>query len=504
MRRLPAIAALTALALAALWAACADRKEPTLVRTHTDEWSLQSSPEFHGRKIEQAGLISCPACHGSDYRGGTSEVSCYRCHNGPGGHPAGFLNPADSSYHGLRVAAGGPAVCAPCHGEDYRGKPNSGVSCYRCHNGPSGHPSTGWLEKTSPFFHGLAASSRGMGECAACHGDDFSGGTSGKSCKLCHPSQSGHPAQGWLEPDAAGFHGERLSQTGQSYCAGCHGSDYRGGDSGVSCYTCHNGPSGHPEGWFDRSSAGYHGLRVAAEGKESCTACHGEDYRGGIAGVSCYACHDGPSGHPEGWFDRSSAGYHGLRVATEGKAFCTPCHGSDYQGGLTGVSCYACHNGPSGHPEGWFERSSDNYHGWRVAAEGKAFCTACHGSDYSGGLAGVSCYACHNGPSGHPQGWFDKNSIYYHGRRVAVNGHSYCAPCHGEDYLGGTVGVSCFTCHDGPGGHPAGWLDAESSAFHAIAAESGGFAACAACHGEDYQGGTSGSSCYQAGCHQEE
>ncbi len=345
MRRFLIISSLFPLALAVFWGACADRKALTLVKTHLDEWNIKTSAEFHGRKIEQVGLISCSACHGSDYRGGTSEVSCYQCHNGPSGHPEGFLSPSSSSYHGLRVARSGPAVCATCHGEDYKGLDNKGVSCYQCHNGPSGHP-TGWLDSSSDNYHGLEVARTGAAGCAACHGDDYLGGTSGVSCYTCHNGPSGHPT-GWLDSSSDSYHGLEVARTGTSECAACHGDDYRGGTSEVSCYTCHNGPSGHPTaGWFDRASANYHGLKAATEGKEACAPCHGNDYKGGTSGVSCFTCHNGPSGHPTGWFDRTSNYYHGKRVEDNGAAICAPCHGEDYMGGIAGISCYTCHDGP--------------------------------------------------------------------------------------------------------------------------------------------------------------
>jgi len=279
--------------LALWWTGCADRKDPSAPeKIHPEEWTEASSGDFHGSKVALAGLVSCPACHGQDYQGGTSEVSCTSCHNGPGGHPFGWLNKTSENFHGAAViAAQSYQGCASCHGEEYKGKKNSGGSCYICHNGPSGHPAQGWLDKSNEKFHGLAASSRGISACAACHGEDYEGGFSGTSCKGCHTSQSGHPSQGWLVPGDVKFHGFRWLEAGTQYCAGCHGSDYKGGDAGVSCYTCHNGPSGHPYGWLDEDSANFHGARIASEGAIGCTACHGSDFSGGISGVACSDCH---------------------------------------------------------------------------------------------------------------------------------------------------------------------------------------------------------------------
>lgn len=87
------------------------------------------------------------------------------------------------------------------------------------------HP-PGILEPTSETFHGRELARRGwdLALCARCHGDDFAGGTSGRSCRTCHPAG----------PDA---------------CATCHRDDnetavhraHRQG--GVGCGECHTVPA---------------------------------------------------------------------------------------------------------------------------------------------------------------------------------------------------------------------------------------------------------------------
>lgn len=386
-------------ASAVLWTGCADRKNPSMpVEVHPAEWTETSSEDFHGNKVALAGLVSCPACHGQNYQGGTSEVSCFSCHNGSGGHPNGWLNKTNEKFHGAAIiAAQSYGDCARCHGEEYKGKKNSGGSCFTCHNGPSGHPAEGWLVKTNEKFHGMAASSRGLTACAACHGDDYEGGFSGTSCKTCHPSQSGHPAEGWLAFADERFHGARLLVSGTAYCASCHGSDYRGGDAEVSCYTCHNGPSGHPaEGWLVKANEKFHGLAASSRGLPACAACHGDDYEGGISETSCKTCHTSQSGHPaQGWMVKGDSRFHGVRLSQTGTAYCAGCHGSDFQGGDAGVSCSTCHDGPSGHPYGWLDEDSAFSHAKKIISEGITGCTACHGSDLSGGISGVACSDCH-------------------------------------------------------------------------------------------------------------
>lgn len=53
------------------------------------------------------------------------------------------------------------------------------------------------------------------------------------------------------------------------------------------------------------------------------------------------------------------------------------------------------------HGDGWVNPSSANFHGKSIAAENwdLAMCKSCHGADYSGGTAKVSCNTCHqSGP----------------------------------------------------------------------------------------------------------
>jgi len=95
-------------------------------------------------------------------------------------------------------------------------------------------------------------------------------------------------------------------------------------------------------------------------------------------------------------------------------------------------------------------------------------CRGCHGADLLGGDAGVSCYSssfagasCHaSGPNSHPDGWADPGQ---HGTIAKTapdtrSGFSYCQKCHGEDFSGGFINVSCFTCHGVNAPHsPAPW-----------------------------------------------
>lgn len=107
---------------------------------------------------------------------------------------------------------------------------------------------------------------------------------------------------------------------------------------------------------------------------------------------------------------------------------------------------------PSMHPSDWTSPDSDDSHMAKIAVTGNENCRECHGgselNDFYGGTSGVSCYECHDGgPSGHPDFsiWVGSpDNAEFHGN----DGISRCVACHGDDYSGGTSGVSCYTCHE--------------------------------------------------------
>ena len=210
----------------------------------------------------------------------------------------------------------------------------------------------------------------------------------------------------------------------------------------------------HPASWMDSESEDFHGERVARDAPQTCTSCHGSELMGDAPAPSCYLCHAGPSGHPEDYAVRPEP-FHADTVAVESNDACADCHGEDYRGGWAEdwaadprrADCYYCHGmGPSGHPSGWLTPSAQFFHGNDVRENGGERCTACHGEDFMGGTSGVSCYnACHDGPGGHPEGWLTRPSPF-HGSEVIDNGSEQCFDCHtgsGENW----TGYACSDCH---------------------------------------------------------
>jgi hypothetical protein len=70
--------------------------------------------------------------------------------------------------------------------------------------------------------------------------------------EITPPPSVTHPAE-WNTLNSAEFHGNKAMTAGYESCITCHGSDYRGGSSGTSCYTCHS----------------------ETAGMEACNLCHG-------------------------------------------------------------------------------------------------------------------------------------------------------------------------------------------------------------------------------------
>ena len=85
-----------------------------------------------------------------------------------------------------------------------------------------------------------------------------------------------HPG-GILDPTSTDFHGEMVKNAGWSFdtCKKCHGDDFMGGAAKVSCYTCHSdgGPTGCTTCHGQPPKTGAH-LKHVVDKKLDCTTCH--------------------------------------------------------------------------------------------------------------------------------------------------------------------------------------------------------------------------------------
>jgi len=317
-------------------------------------------------------------------------------------HGTGWMNPTSDEFHGKVLSAQNYKTedCRPCHGSQYDGG-ITGESCKKCHT-TFPHP-TGWQTASSPEFHGklLAVRSYNLSECQICHGNNFDGGTSGVSCRSCHASYP-HTAD-WLNPNSANNHGAVLAA--QNYnaqaCQACHGSDYNGGTSKISCRTCHASYP-HSAGWQNTTSSEFHGKVLAAQNYNviQCQVCHGNNFDGGTSGVSCRSCHASYP-HTADWLNPNSANNHGAVLAAQNydAQACQLCHGSDLNGGTSNVSCRKCHASYP-HPENWVAGATSHYVFLKSNAFDLASCQSCHGQNYGTMKGNTSCLTCHTKQGG--------------------------------------------------------------------------------------------------------
>jgi predicted CxxxxCH...CXXCH cytochrome family protein len=234
-----------------------------------------------------------------------------------------------------------------------------------------------------------------------------------------------------------------------------------------------------------------------------CTPCHGTDYRGGISGVSCYsanyggtACHANGPGHAAGW---ATPTVHGPAAksapnasAMRGFSTCQICHGTDFTGGFSNRACAACHGGSAPHPQSWIRIT---YTHTNTDTGNAPVCALCHTNGSHSPIpapspapsAGTSpgCFnatLCH-GAAGHPTNW---TTPTIHGpaaksapSAAAMQGFSSCQPCHGNTFAGDSAHPACFSCHGGSAPHPVHWI---TSPYTHTNTNEGNAVVCSLCH----------------------
>ncbi len=146
-----------------------------------------------------------------------------------------------------------------------------------------------------------------------------------------NPTTGQHPA-GWVQSHWA----EYVKHPGQ--CGTCHGSTAdpatAGGTSKVSCFTCHAQGIDHPAGWADPAQHGRAGAQMAPSadpkvmaGFAHCAKCHGDDYAGGLSGISCRGCHQVNAPHPKApWLGNTAALPNHDKTDIGNAAACYACH----------------------------------------------------------------------------------------------------------------------------------------------------------------------------------
>jgi predicted CxxxxCH...CXXCH cytochrome family protein len=109
------------------------------------------------------------------------------------------------------------------------------------------------------------------------------------------------------------------------------------------------------------------------------------------------------------------------------------------------------------HGPGWNVLASPNFHGTVLAAKrfDASECRQCHGSQFDGGIVSVSCKSCH-ASFPHPSGWVgagaNSHNVFLKNSGYNLNS---CKTCHGQNYATVKVNTSCLTCHSMAGGPEA-------------------------------------------------
>ncbi len=262
-----------AAACALLFAACADGRPPDGVpcsdpsascgRVHPLDVNDPASPDFHGTLIQNLGwnFSLCQGCHGQDFSGGTSGVSCLTCHSD------------------------GPTSCTTCHGQPpatgaHRAHASGATlqkkfDCTECHLKPLVYTDAGHLfaadgtllpDEPRVTFGALAGASLdggarigpptyASGTCSNvyCHGGAFadasatnraptwSGGGDQAACGTCH----GTPPSDHARTNCAECHPRVVDGSGKivDFARHLDGKLSLGDESG-GCLACHPSPGG--------------------------------------------------------------------------------------------------------------------------------------------------------------------------------------------------------------------------------------------------------------------
>ncbi|HET6146405.1 MAG TPA: CxxxxCH/CxxCH domain-containing protein [Polyangia bacterium] len=260
--------------------------------------------DFHGRLLrdQHYAFGVCQSCHGEDFSGGTSQVSCLGCH------------------------AEGPTACSTCHGDigasgshahHLGGGPlDKRYGCRECHVVPSVYTDVGHIfladgsldpAPAEVTFDPSATAALTPAGSSRQHPPSYDPAAHTCSDVYCHGAGAGvsvdiaatHPQPSWNAPG-----------TGQAACGSCHGLPPNHANSSA-CVSCHPSvvdkdqkiiaPDKHIDGHID--------LADLAAG---CTGCHGgpagpappRSLTGETAtsapGVGAHAAHLGATAHLRG------------------------------------------------------------------------------------------------------------------------------------------------------------------------------------------------------------
>lgn len=289
---------------------CAEKKDPLSVSTHPEGWNNAQSLNFHGKLVLEsyANAENCQSCHGVDYSGGTSNVSCSAdgCHNlYP--HSLGFADSLSDNFHSKTILNSQNwdiTVCQSCHGSDYDGDGYDKKNCLICHtqaDGPEAcntcHGSIKSYAPPEDLSGNTLTSAIGVGAHQT-HLNDTTWTTAfQQGCSLCHNEPSSLSDVGHIDnvPLPAEIHfGLAASDTGFSNpiwdngtasCQNiyCHGAFEFNRDSSANSW-----------GYTDQFIRGNDPTMTwtsVGVGQDSCGTCHDLPPQGHTAATTCNGCH---------------------------------------------------------------------------------------------------------------------------------------------------------------------------------------------------------------------
>ncbi len=321
------------------------------------------------------------------------------------------------------------------------------------------HP-PGIADPMSPDFHGILIESLGwdLGKCAHCHGEDFAGGTSGKSCLRCHEQGVSACTTCHGQPPETGAH---LAHANKKLdCSACHVKPVLYTDAGhlfaengsvidtpritfgaLANASLHAGDRSEPPEWKNGACSGVY--------------CHGDTFRdtnaivtrplwnGGAANAACGTCH----GLPPSNHTRSNCVECHARVTDASRRLVGDALHVDGKVSLGDDSgtCLACHPSPGG--------AHAAHTGALHRLRPPLGCTECHVPPAEVSSPG---HIDHDGPATvFPAGWTGLGATG--GATPAFDAStSTCSNvyCHGTssrpDWNGGSSAAACGACHGIP------------------------------------------------------
>lgn len=471
--------------------------------------SAQGANPGWNRNTEQCNNVYC---HGATLSGGTnnnpywttvngSQVLCGTCHGNPPPSPhtnssscndchadtvnsSGQIDVAGGKHIDGLLQTSVPTDCNACHGNAENAAPpvsttgqsstsvvNVGahqshlhtgslryaIACENCHTVPTDPNQNGHMDTNLPAelsWSGLSSAQgaspswdRNSARCynTYCHGGTLSGGSntaptwttvngSQITCGTCHgnPPPSPHTSS----TACYNCHSETITASGQINVAGGKHID------GIIQAT----DDAHPDNWDDPTLHGY--AFYADTG--SCKTCHGTDYTGGTSSVSCDSCHTNGT---NAW-----------------RTNCTFCHGAgDNQTGAPPYGVYG--ETDPGNPVVGAHTAHVVQGNEHVAYD----CSICHVTPASfdtpghiNGNASVVFSGIAGGSASYNAAQSTCNSVYCHGNGRSVSGtitwpstDSYtCSECHAyynrpQDLSGAhkkhvdDENLKCYRCHNG-------------------------------------------------------